>query len=410
MIKNLNKLLCIILLVVPNILFGKTINYLLSSDLTNPKIAMVSVDTSNIGTFILEESRQLPFSNDIDTSKIQCMTSSGKKTVKYGTEINCKRLTWSINFDILSEHGTDVSLQKNLYSKKGWWLLFEWGDIPRLKGYSNINICVNQLKAESQNTCRILPTKNSAPLILVWGVHTAQNNSLKTQFKLYVDNSSRVLKDGAWTQLLSQFNYLQSLLLKGGKEKKDIDIVWIGNDESIGALGGAAGSQSYISNYAIKNNLVSFEDLSRLYWISGHEQFHMLSSYSFPIWISESLAHYYGYKSLSNKDFLSQSPVDVWGDNMHKTLYSNIGLYSANEKVAVSKDMSYYGLFYDKGAAFWHELDNELMKKGSNLDLFIGFLDNKDKSIAKLNDPFVTAIEQIIGREPFIKLVSKYLL
>jgi hypothetical protein len=404
------KWLYFIIFFMPTLSFGATIKYNLTSTSDNPKIVQVSVDTSHIGVFSIEQPRQLPFSSDTQVPQIQCITMSGRQKAEYGKEVECREITWFISFDILGENGTDVSKQQNLYSLKGWWVLFEWGDIPRLKGYSDINICASQLNTKFQDTCRTLPANDSAPLILVWGDSAAKKSNQKTHFNLYVDDLTRVLKEGSWAQVLAQFNYLQQLLLNDSEEKKDIDIVWIGIDESIGVLGGAAGSQAYISNYAVKGNQVSLNDLSRLYWISGHEEFHMLSSYSFPTWISESLAHYYGFKSLSAAGFSTQSPIDIWKTQVDKFPHSNTGLYKAHEMVVESNEMNYYGLFYNKGAAFWNELDEALIKKGSSLDLFISFLPNKNNSLAQLNKHFVTAIEKVLEKDDFSRLASNYLL
>ena len=76
------------------------------------------------------------------------------------------------------------------------------------------------------------------------------------------------------------------------------ELAWVGIDKKDEVLGGAAGATGFVSNYALENGAIDVISRERLFWISGHELFHTLSTYPYDLWASESLAHYYGYKSL----------------------------------------------------------------------------------------------------------------
>jgi len=401
---------CFVILFIPHLSYGEPVRYNLLTDPGNPQIVQASADTSAIGIFSLEQPRTVPFSNDLKAPEVQCNTGSGRFAAEYGKEIECKEITWPIHFDRLGVSGENVSEQRNLYSPTGWWVLFEWGDIPRLKGNYDVEICAILVNAKSPDKCRALPKPDTAPLIMSWGRTSAQKIESNIQFNIYADNSQNILNDQSWSQLMSQYNYLQQLLSVGGPPNKGIDIIWVGIDADIGFLGGATGSQAFISNYAVENNQVSRNSLLRLHWVSGHEIFHMLSTYSYPLWITESLAHYYGYKSLSMAGVSYQTPVEIWESSLAKMPHASTGLYEANEMVENENDMSYYGLFYDKGAAFWQELDNELTRKETSLDEYIALLSEGDTSNAQLNRNFTIAIEKVLGNRKFAQLVSKYLL
>ena len=398
----------IIVLLLPSLALAEKIEYKLTSTLNDPRSVEVSVDTSNLGSFSLIRPRQIPHSKKMRVPKVECVLSSRRQKVRYGKKIECKELVWKIAFNTIGKGGIDVSLQKNLYSSAGWWVLFEWGNIPRIKGYSDIDVCSIQINSEHK-ICRPLPDASEAPLIMVWGNSSAQKKYEGAYFNLYIDNSQRILKIISWKQLFAQFDYLNRLLVNDKKNNKNIDVVWVGYEKSYGFVGGAAGSQAYITNYAVENGKVNVSDISRLLWISGHEEFHMLSHYSFPLWVSESLAQYYGYKSLAKLGIASKSPAELWRLRKDKIPHSNAGLYFANKKVVDDKNMSYYGLFYEKGAAFWNELDGALKTKGTSLDSYIQLLSSTRSSLIELNKKFVAAVEKVVGKDVLVSLVSSYL-
>ncbi len=398
----------LIVLLLPFSAIAEKLEYKLTSTLGNPENVKVFVDTSHLGKFSLIRPRQIPNSFIKKAPSVDCIANSRKQKVKYEREYECDRLVWEISFDAISKDGFDVSNQENIHNSNKWWVLFEWGDIPRIKGHPDIDVCVIEIKSKNKK-CRSLPAVNEAPLIFVWGNSSAQNNFKDSYFNLYIDNDQRILKILSWKQLLSQFNYLNQLLLKGKGKNKNFDIVWIGYEKSKGFVGGAAGSETYVANYGVENGKITESDISRLLWISGHEEFHMLSPYSFPLWVSESLAQYYGYKSLSKTGLSSKSPLELWNLKKNDIPHSNTGLYAANRKVVDERNMSYYGLFYDKGAAFWNEVDDALKRKGVSLDSFIQLLSNTNGSEIELNKNFVVAIENVLTKRFFNSLVAKYL-
>lgn len=385
------------------------VRYYLQADNFNPLKATVTADTSALGAFSVSPPRSRPFSKVRPAPEIRCKTESGIIIdADYKKEMQCNEIGWTVDFKPLdNSRGTDVSKQENLYSAEGWWVLFEWGSIPRLNKHSVV-VCAKPLSIEYSDKCRRLPELDSAPLILAWGRVGSISHESNASFSVYADDKQRILGDGDWSFLRLQYEYLRKLVSAKDGNKEDIDIVWVGIDEGAGTVGGAAGDQAFVSNYAFKDGKVSEDNLMRLRWVSGHEIFHMLSSASYPLWISESLAHYYGYKSLRKAGAKFKTPVELWRSALEKEEHSKTGLYAANKMVESKNDMSYYSLFYDKGAAFWQELDDSLIEKGVTLDEYIALLSgNTDGSL--LGRKFVDEIEKAVGNNEFSYLLEKYL-
>ncbi|VAW33868.1 hypothetical protein MNBD_GAMMA01-2031 [hydrothermal vent metagenome] len=400
----------VLFLLIPLLSYGETVTYYLQTNPENPQIVNVSADTSALGLFSLEQPRTLPFTGTVHLPEVQCVTASGHHKVDYGTSIKCQKIIWFIHFDKLGMQGVnDVSKQRNLFSAAGWWVLFEWGDIPRLKDHTDIQVCVNQASASLQSTCRAVPNLNQPPLVMAWGKVSAQKTEANIQFNIYIDQHKGLMNEESWSQLMEQYSYLQQLLATRQSPQKNIDIIWVGIDASLKTIGGATGNQAFISNYVVTNGKISQEHSSMLHWVSGHEIFHMLSISNYPLWISESLAQYYGYKSLGIIGIVVKSPIEDWQSGMNKTPHAGIGLYKANAMVVQNKDMSYYSLFYSKGAAFWQELDNALKQKETTLDAFISLLSAQNVTNAELSTKFVTAIENVLEEKQFSQLISKYL-
>ncbi len=403
--------LVIFVLLIPSFSYGTAVvHYNIIFDPSNPKVATVSTDTSSIGTFTLEPPRTISPSGEMQLPEVECTTTSNQYKAEYGKEIECKKISWSIHFDILRKLDTNVSKQNNLYSPVGWWVLFEWDDLPRLTGHSDIEICAAPVDAKSRIVCRRLPASDEPPLIMVWGNSSAQKIESNMRFNIYADKAQGIINNYGWSQLMAQYDYLKQLFPSKNNSNTEIDIILVGIDGSNGSMGGAAGSQAFISNYIVKDKKVSKKSLARVYWVSGHEIFHMLTPFGYPTWISESLAHYYGYKSLGIAGIESQTPIEAWNKNKDRMPHATTSLYAAHDLVVNKNDMRYYGLFYVKGAAFWEEIDIALNKKDSSLDEYLEILSGANQTNGQLNDIFVIAIIKTLGKNKFTQLVSRYLM
>ncbi len=126
------------------------------------------------------------------------------------------------------------------------------------------------------------------------------------------------------------------------------------------------------------------------------------------MWQSESLAHYFGYKSLLKAGVQPEHTPLYYADKAASGPVATAGLYLAQQKVAEQQDYSYYALFYDKGAAFWFELDQLLQQQGKSLDQYLALLEQQPESY-QLPAGFIEAVSQIVGKPRFEQLQLRYL-
>jgi hypothetical protein len=125
--------------------------------------------------------------------------------------------------------------------------------------------------------------------------------------------------------------------------------------------------------------------------------------------MSESLAHYFGYKSLSQDDKPILTPAEEWKKKHTLMPNSEAGLYKAHDEVTKNKDMRYYGLFYVKGSAFWYELDMFLKQNDDSLDHYLSLLAVPQGIDGKLSKEYIKAISRVIGDQKVELLLSQYL-
>ena len=379
----------------------------LTMDANRAEIGHLTANTASLGGFTMLEPRT--FANNKAVS-IRCINNNKTTVVVYRKQIQCEKIQWSVNFVSADDLDQNVSNQNNLVSKQGWWVLFEWDVLPRIKEVAQINLCVDQANNTAKG-CWQLPDASQPPLIAVWGKPAVSFNTVDNSYHLYSSSHSAPLfiKDNI-AGLKAQYDYLSNLFAASEKSNKSMNIVWIGIDKAHGALGGAAGVNAYVANHGVENgSSISAASQERLLWISGHETFHMLSPYHYPLWISESLAQYYGYQSVAQAQVMQVNPMSDWVEKKQRMPFAEVGLHVAHQKVNKEHDMRYYGLFYIKGAAFWQALDTQLQAHKQSLDKFLALLSGTSDNNGRLPVKFVKAIETVIGKSAFQALAQEYL-
>ena len=386
-----------------------TLTFYLEIDPENPHIGHFSADTSELGEFnLLQPRRKDRLSRDSLT--VQCTNHDDWVEVIYNAAIECDRLNWTVEFLPANNFDLDVSEQNNFYSDEKWWVLFEWGAIPRIDTIETIHICGNIHQENNPQLCRKLPEINNPPLIFMLGKAAAEFREEHTSFRIFTDSPGKTLVGEAEKKILiSQYHYLADLFFDEDVSDKYAELAWAGIEKKHGVLGGAAGVTGFVSNYTLENGAIDADNKERLFWISGHEIFHILAPYRYDLWVSESLAHYYGYKSLIQDSQISYTPVDNWNENKNRMPNSTAGLYQAHLEVTRNSNMSYYGLFYEKGAAFWYEVDSLLMTNGESLDKYLRLISESNSRDGILNSDFIESMSRIIGQEEFERLLQQYL-
>ena len=388
----------------------RAIVFHLTVDPARPQTGLFRADTAAFNRLTLLPPRANPGA-ETAPAEIRCINGAAADTVIYGAPTRCARIEWRVRFKDADDLATHVAEQHNLYSATGWWALFEWGRIPRVQGVADITVCARRAAVQQTGAplCRQLPPLNRPPLLLIFGAPALEYQALGRRFRIYTDRAGRALLDPETRRRLDrQYRYLSDLLPAPGGPAEAVHIAWVGIDKKRRAMGGAAGENAWIANYALSDNALDRAGRERLFWISGHEAFHMLNGHGYPLWIEESLAHYYGYKSLTVSGPTLLSPAREWRRQRLPGVDKDTGLLAAHTRVQ-NGDRRYYGLFYGKGAAFWQALDTRLANNGAALDRYLPLLADSSPQNGTLAPAFIKAITQTIGQRAFAELAAEYL-
>lgn len=321
----------------------------------------------------------------------------------------CSSVIWTTRFETVAEPSFDVSDQMNIYHPSGWWLFAEWGNLLRSRSHQT----ASQLCAlgDYAAACRAVPAANEPPLFMIVGEPRATAVLGGTTFRFFaghLPDSFDVAE--LYESYERQLSYLYSITAArepAAVRQRDIDVVLLGIDAVSNTMGGAAGTNAFLANVVVGDEGVSSAERVRLLWLSGHELSHMLGFGTGTLWASESLAHYYGFKSLGEDE-----EAEELFDGLIEGAGS-VGLLEAHQRVTEHGDGEYYDLFYSKGAAFWREVDNLVSAAtagGSSLDEFLPLLLNGTFGPGgELPSEFTGAVSKIVDPGALEEVISEYL-
>ena len=317
----------------------------------------------------------------------------------------CSEIIWGIQFIEVDRPNHDVSAQENLYYPGKWWLFSEWGNLLRLAS----NTAESEICTKDRATCRHVPSSKEAPLLMLVGEPSKQVTSGETSFNFFSGHLPEAfdIKNlyGSYEQQLS---YLQKVItpVNPSTPPQTVDVLVLGIDASLGVIGGAAGKDAYLANIAGSERGVISSDRIKYLWVAGHEMAHMLGLGTEALWASESLAHYYGFKSLGEDKLASQIFKQMVGE------MSQIGLLKAQQLVGQGEGQ-HYAQFYVKGAAFWKDLDEAIIgvtRSQKSLDDYLSLLINgRFGTNGELPSEFLEAMVDVIGQEKVNRLLLVYL-
>ncbi|WP_131190868.1 hypothetical protein [Phytopseudomonas daroniae] len=318
----------------------------------------------------------------------------------------CSEIAWSIRFSAATNPDHDVSMQDNLYYPGRWWLFSEWGNLLRLSS----NTAESEICTKGHITiCRRVPSLKEAPLLMLIGVPENRFIFGKTSFNFFTGHlPSNFNVKNLYRSYDRQVSYLYEIMasINTSQLPEVIDVLVLGIDSSLGVLGGAAGRDTYLANISVTEQGVNSSERVRHLWIAAHEMAHLLGLETNALWASESLAHYYGFKSLEkNKDAFQL--FDQMTDEIDQ-----IGLLKAHRLVAQGEGQ-YYAQFYAKGAAFWRDVDQALIQATQgkkSLDDYLSLLVNGQFGInGELPAEFLEALVEMIGKDNVDRLHQDYL-
>lgn len=320
----------------------------------------------------------------------------------------CAEIAWKTGFTKASQPEHDVSAQENLYYPGRWWLFSEWGNLLRsASDAGDSEICV---KRGTIRTCRRVPTAEEPPLLLLLGESANTVDFGATSFNFFTGHlPSGFDVAGLHESYERQISYLYTVLAEatGTSTPRVIDVLLLGIDSAKGVVGGAAGTGSYLANVAVTEQHVAPSERTRVLWISGHELAHMLGLGTEMLWASESLAHYYGFKSLGDSKLASKLFEQMAEDT------DRMRLLEAHRRVTQEGERQYYPQFYTRGSHFWRAIDEAITAStqgDESLDDFLPLLINGNFGMdGALPPEFVEAVSQLAGRETMERIRQEYL-
>lgn len=371
----------------------------------HPAKAHLSIQTKQLGAFQLTGARSMK-SDVAPPTELLCLRQGKVSKATLDTNLICDEVRWPVHFIELKQQDYDVSQQQNLYSDQGWWLLTEWDDVLRIKSAGSAELCLKQ--QDQWSDCKSIPAENQPPLFYLVGKTLSSIKIANQRFDIYSNTDIGALLGPMQLKLQqAQFDYLMQLT--AAKPSQAISLLWLGVSAAQRNLGGAAGLSSYLANFHYDASGISAKSQQRLWWISGHELFHMLYTKPLALWQSESLAHYFGYKSLLKAGVQPEHSPLYYLEKAASSPNATAGLYLAQQKVTEQQDYSYYALFYDKGAAFWFELDQLLQQQGKSLDQYLPLLEQQPEG-SQLPAGFIDSVSHLVGKRKFEQLQQRYLM
>jgi hypothetical protein len=338
-----------------------------------------------------------------------CVTS-GKSLLRQNSgwlaPAGCSEIAWNIEFNETVRPEHDVSVQKNLYYSGKWRLFSEWGNLLRpASGVAESEICTKG----SITVCRRVPLLHEPPLLMLIGEPDKRVILGKTSFNFFTGHLPNGFDvEDLYESYDRQVSYLHKAIgaTSTSPPPEAIDVLVLGIRSSLNVVGGAAGKDAYLANIAVNKQTIAKSERTRHLWIAGHEMAHMLGLGTEALWASESLAHYYGFKSLGENQQASRLFKEMEDE------IGQIGLLEAHRLVAQG-ERQHYSQFYTKGAAFWRDVDEAITsatRGGESLDDYLPLLaDGHFGENGELPPEFSQALIDVVGHEKVDRIYREYL-
>lgn len=297
---------------------------------------------------------------------------------KAGTWIapaDCKTVRWKIHFQSSFAGPVIASQQRNVYFRNGrWWLISEPSSLLRISETTFESTLAFKPKALFQigampckaNRWRVPESTHAPEFFAVGRVKPEKTEVDGFQVFHVADNANQVEKLGLKTAHAEALRYLLKLFPQSvdvPESERRLLIFWLGVSADNRQLGGAAGSRSFMANYIVGQT--SSSDIAMNLMVIAHEQFHQLTDLcvqedvSLPVWVNESLAQYYGLKSLSHINLPAEAVSKARNRFIDPKREIKHRLVELSRKYQQG-DRSVYPMFYSQGATFWADIDHEL--------------------------------------------------
>ena len=159
-------------------------------------------------------------------------------------------------------------------------------------------------------------------------------------------------------------NYLSGVTGGRAVSGKTLDVYWFPLDRRERSFAGTAGYSALAVNYFREDGPSSqIEDILPVLVVL-HEQFHQLIGRG-PVWLAESMAHYYALKALLVTRIIGQEKYDEFVMRIKKEADQFPPLLEIQRRYDRTGDMGLYQGFYCRGVLLWHEIDKAIIGRSN---------------------------------------------
>jgi hypothetical protein len=272
----------------------------------------------------------------------------------------CRDVTWTV---ALKTAGNNVAAddQSGIFFESGWGILPDTAFL-RLEGW-NGDASVRIVDGDGSTRSETLPPLDTAPALFVIGQPPAVEVASNGVALVYMgERLDEVLGRMSPQQHLAGLSYLRAITGADDRAGSDrFTVVWLPSLRSARGLGGAAGANASLINYYPASERPTAQEALMPFVILLHEQFHQLAPGGMPLWASESLAQYFALKAATRTAPDGEAIAGLW-EQLAGVAPDAPNLLDVQRQVIEHDDPANYGLFYSKGAMFWHELELALQQ------------------------------------------------
>lgn len=264
---------------------------------------------------------------------------------------HCRTASWTVS--LIRTSDIQASEQRSIWLNSGWGIVTDPSAILRPEGFEG-QAALRFIRPGASDTKAVLPSLGSAPGIYLIGDPPTLVAHKGDQTLVYAGDVLNIVRPAAHQAGLA---YLRRVIGPANLRNAPVlTVIWLGVKRSEGSVGGAAGADAVLVNYILPDANSTPEEALKPLVIVIHEEFHQLVRGRLPLWARESLAQFYGLKTLSRIEVVDQAAAARLRDREFAAGSAGPGLAAVQAQVQKG-DPSNYNLFYSKGVAFWHGVD-----------------------------------------------------
>ena len=353
-------------IVMTQVSVAEAVNYHVVIDPDEPEVANVTMTLRK--SLMARELYSRATNNQTETqvSDVKCGTELLDQNVRKRWQVprTCNVISWKVNFVKENSHGIAAYEQKSvLMAKRDWWVVASPSALLRLRREPD-NLMI-KLDVRGHKTINaLLPGGRRPPAYFALG--NAQREMVEgdgIRLTYISDNPAYTSQFVKASDHAKGLEYMaEALGLKDDGRIHDITMIMLGIERERGVLGGAAGENAMMVNYIFENENSQDQEHYFPILIALHEQFHQLYNGSHPVWVRESMAHYYATKAIM-RVYPDNDTVKEIVDKLYKSPTIGLpGLIEINRRISEERDFTDYDNFYGQGSAYWYTLDRLIVK------------------------------------------------